>query len=105
MTLPKDLAAQPTKSRGRAHQEADGGRRGAFVSRDCLVPHAELHENVRRHVARIVGADLGRADQVLAERIVLLFDGAVAASAWQGAAAIEAACGAALDLLAAARAA
>lgn len=60
---------------------------------------------LRRHVARIVGADLGRADQVLAERIVLLFEGAVAASAWQGAVAIEAACGAALDLLAAARAA
>jgi AcrR family transcriptional regulator len=58
-----------------------------------------------RHVARIVEADLGRADDVLAERIVLLFEGAVAASAWQGAAAIEAACGAALDLAAAARAA
>ncbi len=28
MTLPPDLAAQPGKSRGRAHQEADGGPRG-----------------------------------------------------------------------------
>jgi dGTPase len=28
MTLPKDLAAQPSKSRGRAHKEADGGPRG-----------------------------------------------------------------------------
>jgi dGTPase len=28
MTLPRDLAAQPGKSRGRAHQEADGGPRG-----------------------------------------------------------------------------
>ena len=28
MTLPKDLAAQPSRSRGRAHQEADGGPRG-----------------------------------------------------------------------------
>jgi dGTPase len=28
MTLPRDLAAQPSQSRGRAHQEADGGPRG-----------------------------------------------------------------------------
>ena len=60
---------------------------------------------LRRHVARIVQADLGRADDVLAERIVLLFEGAVAASAWQGTDAITAACGAAVDLVAAARAA
>ena len=28
MTLPRDLSAQPSQSRGRAHQEADGGPRG-----------------------------------------------------------------------------
>jgi len=58
---------------------------------------------LREHVARIVGTDLGRADDVLAARIVLLFEGAVAASAWQGAEAIEAACGAADELVKAAR--
>ncbi len=60
---------------------------------------------LREHVARIVRTDLGRADEVLAARIVLLFEGAVAASAWQGAASIEVACGAADELVTAARSA
>jgi len=72
----------------------------------AIVAAVQAHKaRLREHIARIVQADLGRADSVLAERIVLLFEGAVAASAWQGASAIEAACGAALDLVAAVRAA
>lgn len=72
----------------------------------AIVAAVQAHKaRLREHVARIVHADLGRADEVLAGRIVLLFEGAVAASAWQGASAIEAACGAAVDLVAMARAA
>jgi AcrR family transcriptional regulator len=75
-----------------------GGAEPAIVA--AVLDHKA---RLRRHVARIVQVDLGRADDVLAERIVLLFEGAVAASAWQGMAAIDAACGAALDLVAGAR--
>ena len=70
----------------------------------AIVAAVQAHKaRLREHVARIVGADIGRADDVLTARIVLLFEGAVAASAWQGVAAIDAACGAAADLVRAAR--
>lgn len=70
----------------------------------AIVAAVQAHKNkLRAHVARIVRTDIGRADAVLAERIVLLCEGAFAASAWQGAAAVDAACGAAADLVAAAR--
>lgn len=69
-----------------------------------IVDAVQAHKaRLREHVARIVRTDIGRRDDVLAGRIVLLFEGAVAASAWQGAAAIDAACGAAADLVTAAR--
>lgn len=72
----------------------------------AIVTAVQVHKaGLRRYVARIVEADLGRADDVLAARIVLLFEGAVAASAWQGATAVRTACGAAVDLVAMARAA
>jgi AcrR family transcriptional regulator len=72
----------------------------------AIVAAVQAHKTrLSERVARIVEAELGRADDVLAARIVLLFEGAVAASAWQGGAAIEVARGAADDLVEAARAA
>ena len=75
-----------------------GGEEPAIVA--AVLAHKA---RLREHVGRIVRSDIGRIDEALAERIVLLFEGAVAASAWQGAAAIDAACGAAADLVMAAR--
>lgn len=75
-----------------------GGAEPAIVA--AVLAHKR---RLQQHVARIVEADLGRPDQSLAGRIVLLFEGAVAASAWQGQAAIDTACGAAAELVEAAR--
>jgi len=70
----------------------------------AIVAAVQAHKaRLRDHIARIVHTDLGRRDDVLAGRIVLLFEGAVAASAWQGLAAIDAACGAAAEMVKAAR--
>jgi len=66
----------------------------------------EIAAAVRRHKDRMrawieaaVLAAIGRPDPVLAERIVLLFEGAVAASAYQGVAAIRAAAATARHLV------
>lgn len=68
--------------------------------------HPEIAAAVRRHKDRMrawveaaVVAAIGRPDPVLAGRIVLLFEGAVAASAYQGVAAIGAAAAAARHLV------
>lgn len=56
-------------------------------------------EKLRLCVADMVRAETGRADALLAARIVLLFEGAVAASAYQGQDAVRTAAAAARQLI------
>ena len=57
-----------------------------------------------QHIGAIVQAELGRADPVLTQQLLILFEGATVASLYQGAAAARTAGAAAARLLAAARA-
>lgn len=67
---------------------------------DVVLRHKErLHECI----AGMVQAHTGRRDRVLAQQILLLFEGAVAASAWQGVKAARAASRCASQLLEAQR--
>ena len=56
-------------------------------------------DKLRLCVANMVRAETGRADALLAARIVLLFEGAVAASAYQGQDAVRTAAAAARQLI------
>lgn len=60
-------------------------------------------EGMRERIAAMVQAETGRADPVLAQQVLLLFEGAVAASAWQGVEAVRCAARAAAQLVAGAR--
>jgi len=56
-------------------------------------------ERLHKCIARMVQAHTGRRNAVTAQQILLLFEGAVAASAWQGVKAVRAASRAATQLL------
>lgn len=75
-----------------------GGAQPAIAA--AVVRHKD---KLRLCVADMVRADTGRADRQLAARIVLLFEGAVAASAYQGQDAVRTALAAAVQLIGQAR--
>jgi len=60
-------------------------------------------ERMRTRIGEMVARDLGREDPDLAQQVLLLFEGAVAASAWQGVGAVRDAARAASKLLEGAR--
>lgn len=66
-----------------------------------IVAAVQAHKaRLRRHIAQSVLAEAGHPDEQLAQRILLLFEGAVAASVYQGSIAIGTAAAAAAHFLA-----